>query len=238
MVEASEAEVEPLIAPRFDELKLLVNYIDRLIFGGYRMIGGVGVDVGCNKHVLGIREGATENSMLVAKLLVDVVARGIDANRKMLFVVNGSKALRVAIHAVLGPAAGTTLPRTSCATYLTICSGSRGQVKSIPWAAWKLDAAASWRAFATGRIAGPELPVRIVIGCELWIIERQGVRLRAPAFFEITGPRGFDAVLRARFPQRLEQIPCRETPERRGRGHSSRTIEAACTPGRYEIHSA
>jgi transposase-like protein len=61
-VERSEAEVEALLPRRFDELKLLVIYIDRLLFGDYTMIGAVGVDRDGNKHVLGIREGATENS--------------------------------------------------------------------------------------------------------------------------------------------------------------------------------
>jgi transposase-like protein len=44
-IEASEAEVEALLNRRFDELKLLVIYIDGLIFGDYTMIGAVDVDV-------------------------------------------------------------------------------------------------------------------------------------------------------------------------------------------------
>ena len=60
-IQASEAEVEALLNRRFDELKLLVIYIDGSVFGDYTMIGAVGVDLEGNKHVLGIREGATEN---------------------------------------------------------------------------------------------------------------------------------------------------------------------------------
>jgi len=101
-IEASEAEVEALLARRFDELKLLVIYIDGLLFGDYTMIGAVGVDAEGHKHVLGIREGATENSTVVADLLEDIVSRGVDAKRKMLFVIDGSKALRAAINAVFG----------------------------------------------------------------------------------------------------------------------------------------
>jgi putative transposase len=102
VVEASKAEVEALLSRRFDELKLLVIYIDGLIFGDYTMIGAVGVDVEGNKHVLGIREGATENATVVKELLEDIVARGVDPKRKMLFVIDGSKALRAAINAVFG----------------------------------------------------------------------------------------------------------------------------------------
>jgi len=101
-IEASEAEVEALLARRFDGLKLLVIYIDGLLFGDYTMIGAVGVDSEGNKHVLGIREGATEHSTVVAELLEDIVARGVDPQRKILFVIDGSKALRAAINAVFG----------------------------------------------------------------------------------------------------------------------------------------
>ena len=98
VVEASQAEVEALLSRRFDELKLLVIYIDGLLFGDYTMIGAVGVDSEGNKHVLGIREGATENSTVVKELLEDIVARGVDLKRKRLFVIDGSKALRAAIN--------------------------------------------------------------------------------------------------------------------------------------------
>ena len=56
-IQASEAEVEALLARRFEALKLLVIYIDGLLFGDYTMIGAVGVDSEGHKHVLGIREG-------------------------------------------------------------------------------------------------------------------------------------------------------------------------------------
>ena len=80
-IEASEAEVEALLSRRFDDVKLLVIYIDGLIFGKYTMIGAIGVDTQGHKHVLGIREGATENAAVVTTLLEDVVARGADPKR-------------------------------------------------------------------------------------------------------------------------------------------------------------
>jgi hypothetical protein len=102
MVEASEAEVEALLGRRLDVLKLLIIYIDGLIFGDYTMIGAVGVDSEGRKHVLGIREGDTENSTVVKELLEDIASRGVDPHRKMLFVIDSSKALRAAINAVFG----------------------------------------------------------------------------------------------------------------------------------------
>jgi transposase-like protein len=140
VVEASEAEVEALLSRRFDDLKLLVIYIDGLIFGDYTMIGAVGVDLEGNKHVLGIREGATENSTVITELLEDIVSRGVDPKRKMLFVIDGSKALRAAINAVFG----SHQPVQRCRAHKLrnvldyLPKDQRAQVKSLLRAAWKL----------------------------------------------------------------------------------------------------
>ncbi len=80
-VEASEAEVEALLARRFDDKKLLVIYIDGIEFGNHVVIGAVGVDAEGHKHVLAIREGATENATVVKELLEDLVARGVDPDQ-------------------------------------------------------------------------------------------------------------------------------------------------------------
>ena len=66
------------------------------------MMGAEGVDAEGRKHVLGIRKGATENATVVAELLQDIVARGLDPEQKRMFIIDGSKALRAAINAVFG----------------------------------------------------------------------------------------------------------------------------------------
>src|SRR5260370_35839275 len=73
-----------------------------MVFGDHVMIGAVGVDGDGHKHALGIREGATENATVVKELLEDLVARGVNPDKKRLFVIDGSKALRSAINAVFG----------------------------------------------------------------------------------------------------------------------------------------
>jgi len=137
---ASEAEVEALLSRRFDDVKLLVIYIDGLIFGKYTMIGAIGVDTQGHKHVLGIREGATENAAVITALLEDVVARGVDPKRKMLFVIDGSKALRAAINAVFGAEQSVQRCRAhklrNVLGYLP--KDQLAQVKSVLRAAWKL----------------------------------------------------------------------------------------------------
>jgi transposase-like protein len=144
MIEASEAELEALLSRRFDDVKLLIIYIDGVVFGEHTMIGAVGVDTEGRKHVLGIGEGATENSTVVMELLQDIVARGVDARQKRLFIIDGSKALRAAINAVFG----TQQPVQRCRAHKLrnvldhLPKEQRDQVKSVLRAAWKLDAQA------------------------------------------------------------------------------------------------
>jgi len=100
--EASAATLQALCERRFDELELLVIYLDGKEFGGHQVVYAVGVDVEGRKHVLGLTEGATENAVVVRRLLEDLVDRGVRPDRRRLFVIDGSKALRAAIDAVFG----------------------------------------------------------------------------------------------------------------------------------------
>jgi putative transposase len=142
IIEASEAEVEALLGRRFDELKLVVLYIDGMVFGDHVMIGAVGVDAEGHKHVLAIREGATENATVVKELLEDLVARGVNPDQKRLFVIDGSKALRTAINAVFG----SQHPVQRCRAHKLrnvmdhLPKDQKDQVKSAMRAAWRLDA--------------------------------------------------------------------------------------------------
>ena len=101
-VEASEEELKRLCERGLDELELLVLYLDGVIFGEHHVLVAVGVDEKGRKHVLGIAEGASENQVVARGLLQDLVRRGLKTDRKYLFVIDGSKALRAAIDAVFG----------------------------------------------------------------------------------------------------------------------------------------
>ena len=88
---------------RLDAWDLLVVYLDGIQFGAYHVLAAVGVDTDGTKHVLGVREGASENAEVTRALLEDLVDRGLDPARRRLFVIDGSKALRKAIDQVFGP---------------------------------------------------------------------------------------------------------------------------------------
>ncbi len=75
-IEASEAKLRELCARRFDDLDVLILYLDGLRFGDFHLVAAVGVDRQGRKHVLGLAEGATENAVVVKGLLEDIAARG------------------------------------------------------------------------------------------------------------------------------------------------------------------
>ena len=101
-VVASAAELEHLCERRFDDVNILVIYIDGIQFGDCHVIAALGVDSAGHKHVLGIREGSSENARVATDLLNDLVARGVKNDQLRLFVIDGSKALRCAIDSVFG----------------------------------------------------------------------------------------------------------------------------------------
>jgi transposase-like protein len=101
-VEASEQTLQELCERRFEGKNILIVYLDGIQFGQTHVIVALGVDSQGYKHVLGLREGSSENATVVKDLLTNIVARGLEAGRRRLFVIDGSKALRKAIDEVFG----------------------------------------------------------------------------------------------------------------------------------------
>jgi len=102
-VVASEQEFRTLCERRFDDTEILIIYLDGIVFGDCHVLAAVGVDSKGHKHVLGVREGSSENARVATDLLTDLVERGVTPDQLRLFVVDGSKALRRAIDEVFGP---------------------------------------------------------------------------------------------------------------------------------------
>jgi putative transposase len=101
-IEASEEVLKGLMERRLDAWDICIVYLDGIVFGDYHGVAAIGVDTKGCKHVLGLREGASENKVVAKALLEDLVERGLDSQRIRLFVIDGSKALRRAIDAVFG----------------------------------------------------------------------------------------------------------------------------------------
>lgn len=101
-IEAGEKLLKELAERRFDQVEILVVYLDAIVLGDDHILGAIGVDSTGAKHVLGLREGSSENSVVATELLNDLVSRGVKPDRHRLFVIDGAKALRSAIDAVYG----------------------------------------------------------------------------------------------------------------------------------------
>jgi putative transposase len=139
--EASAEALRELCERRFDDLDLLVIYLDGKHFGGHQVVSAIGVDAAGCKHVLGLTEGATENAVVVKGLLEELVERGVRPERRRLFVIDGSKALRKAIDDVFGKQHPVQRcqahKRRNVLGYLP--KEMQGQVAAALRAAWKLE---------------------------------------------------------------------------------------------------
>jgi transposase-like protein len=139
--EASAEALQGLCERRFDDVDLLVIYLDGKDFGGHQVICAIGVDLQGKKHVLGLTEGATENAVVVKGLLEDLVERGVQPDRRRLFVIDGSKALRKAIDDVFG----WQHPVQRCRTHKLrnvlgyLPKELQKQTAAVLRAAWKLE---------------------------------------------------------------------------------------------------
>src|SRR2546423_919193 len=69
------------------------------------MIAALGIGCDGRKTVLGIREGATENTAVVSSLLSELVERGLDFSMPRLYILDGGKALHAAVRRHAGEAA-------------------------------------------------------------------------------------------------------------------------------------
>lgn len=101
-IEASVEQLRQLQERRWDQVEILVIYIDGQRFADHHILSAVGVDVEGHKHVLGIASGATENAAAVKQLLTGLRDRGLPTDRKYLFIIDGAKALHTAIDEVFG----------------------------------------------------------------------------------------------------------------------------------------
>jgi transposase-like protein len=101
-VRATAEQLRALGEKNLAELDLVALLIDGIEFKGQTLIVALGVEESGVKHVLGLWQGATENATVCKALLEDLVARGLKQDRRYLFVLDGSKALRAAVEKVFG----------------------------------------------------------------------------------------------------------------------------------------
>src|SRR6202521_4297903 len=97
-VQASAAQLKKLYEKRLEELDLVAILIDGIHLGKQVLVVALGIESSGKKKVLGLWQGATENTTVVKNL----VSRGLHPERRYLCVIDGAKALRAGIERVFG----------------------------------------------------------------------------------------------------------------------------------------
>ena len=101
-VALSQQQLTRGLSRPLSDLDLRVVMIDGIDYHDHTILIALGIDGQGRTHVLGVREGTTENSAVAGALLSDLVDRGLNAQGPLLFVIDGAKALRTAIRRVFG----------------------------------------------------------------------------------------------------------------------------------------
>jgi transposase-like protein len=104
-VERTRAALGELMSRGLDDVRLAVLMLDGIELKGRTNVVALGITTDGVKLPLGLWEGSTENATVATALLSGLVERGLDPEQGILFVIDGSKALRKAIRDVFGEAA-------------------------------------------------------------------------------------------------------------------------------------
>ena len=99
---ASTKQLKVMMERPLGDLDLVAMMIDGVSFHDTLIVAALGFTSDGTKHVLGLWSGATENAEVCKGLLNDLIERGLRTDRSYLFVLDGSKALYKAVHAVFG----------------------------------------------------------------------------------------------------------------------------------------
>jgi putative transposase len=100
--DTTKEKLAELMGRDLGKLTLCAMMIDGIHVDEHLVLVALGSDAHGDKHVLGLYEGATENTTSCIGLLSDLEARGVRTDRAMLFVIDGSEALSKAIRAKFG----------------------------------------------------------------------------------------------------------------------------------------
>jgi transposase-like protein len=101
-VALSQKKLTECLSRPLSDLDVWAVMLDGIAFEERMVLVALGIAGGGEKHVLGLWEGTTENAAVVRALLRDLIDRGLPTERRMLFVIDGSAALRKALRELWG----------------------------------------------------------------------------------------------------------------------------------------
>ena len=101
-IEITTAKMDELFRRDLSGIDLAVVMLDGVHISDHVILVALGINTTGEKHVLGIREGATENATACTELLTGLRERGMSTDKTTLFVLDGGKALRKSVLDVFG----------------------------------------------------------------------------------------------------------------------------------------
>jgi putative transposase len=140
-VDSTRTALEELMSRRLDDVRLAVMMIDGMELADRTHVVALGISTDGRKIPLGLWEGSTENATVARELLSDLVARGLDPEQAILFIIDGGKAIRRAIKDVFGERA--LVHRCHRHKERNVCDQlpeeERGRIRVRLRAAWALE---------------------------------------------------------------------------------------------------
>ena len=101
-IRASAQQLRELSERRLEQDEVVVLVLDGKTFADDSMVIALGVTRQGEKKILGFVQTATENELVCAAFLRDLVTRGLRTDQGLLCVIDGAKGLRKAIQTVFG----------------------------------------------------------------------------------------------------------------------------------------
>ncbi len=101
-VARTAAALAELMGRDLSQTRLVAIIADGIEVAEHTCVVAMGVDDQGKKHILGLREGTTENAGVCRALLADLIDRGLAFDEGILVVIDGGKGLRKAVRGVFG----------------------------------------------------------------------------------------------------------------------------------------
>ena len=101
-VSGSLAALDEINGRSLNSYEWLAVMIGSVHFAGRAVIVALGITAAGKKLVLGLREGSSEHSDVVKDLLESLIEDGMDREQKIVFVLDGGKAMRRGVRMVFG----------------------------------------------------------------------------------------------------------------------------------------
>jgi len=101
-VRATQRALDELMARDLSELEAAVLMVDGIVVASQCCVAALVITSDGRKVPVGLYLGDTENTTVVTDLLADLQARGLSAERGLLVIIDGAKALATAVRKVFG----------------------------------------------------------------------------------------------------------------------------------------